>query len=128
MTEAEAREEIEILTAWESEPALSVDQVDTLVRKARRADVAGRAPTDEDWEPTWNLAYAIALGWQLKAGIAAGYFDRATFTRQMKESGIHKQCLAMAKEWKKKAATSVPVYPRRAGAYVDYANNTDLVP
>lgn len=50
MDEATARTRIESMTAWDSEPKLTADQVDLLVAFARRSDTSFRWATDDtDW-------------------------------------------------------------------------------
>lgn len=50
MDEATARARIELLTAWQSEPTLTADQIDLLVASSRRADSSYRwSDDDTDW-------------------------------------------------------------------------------
>lgn len=59
MDEATARARIESMTAWDSEPALSQDQIDALVAFARRADDTFRW-VDDDTSWTATTAYSLA--------------------------------------------------------------------
>jgi len=104
MTEAEARAEIEILTEAAAAPTLSEDELRLLVRKAQRADSSQRAPSDDLWEPTWNIPFAVALGWKLKAGKLVGAYDTEAGPQKFKRSQFRQHCLDQAKQWQKQAA------------------------
>jgi len=67
MTEAEARARIISFCDAEREPVLSSADVDILVAISKSADKYGLLPTDTGWTPTWNINYATAQGWLLKA-------------------------------------------------------------
>ncbi len=58
MDEATARTRIESMTAWDSEPTLTADQIDLLVAFARRSDPSFRWITDD---ATWAATTAYAL-------------------------------------------------------------------
>lgn len=107
MTEREALEEIRICTEAGTCPTLSGDELRLLLRKAKRADSRNRPPSDAAWEPTWNLPYAIAMGWRLKAGKVAGAYDMSSGPTRMSRSQFRAHCLSQAKEWSKRASEAV---------------------
>jgi hypothetical protein len=109
MTEAEARADIELLTEAATDPVLSTGQVDYLVRMAKRADAGGRAPSDDDWEETWDIAYAVCRGWELKAGNAVSRFDFSSVNEKFDRSQVQKHCREQAKEWRRKVGCTVEV-------------------
>lgn len=85
MDEAEARQRLQRMVAYEDVPALTVAEVDDLVVIAKVTDVEGLLPSDAGWEPTWNLRAAAREGWRWKAAKAARMHtfsaDGATYNR-----------------------------------------------
>jgi hypothetical protein len=78
MTEAEARARIEDETQWATAPALSVAEVDRLLARARVTDENGVEPDDDGYIATYTLpsvAYAVAMGFRMKAAKVAGQYD-----------------------------------------------------
>ena len=76
-------EKLKLITAWETEPALTEDEVEDLLESAGIADADGFGPNDEEWTPTYDLNKAAADAWLIKAARAA-----ATFEVDPPESGI----------------------------------------
>lgn len=73
MTAEEARERLARMTEAAERPELvDPDELDELLATHARNDSEDRAPTDEDWEPTYNFNAAAADGWRRKQGRAAG--------------------------------------------------------
>jgi hypothetical protein len=107
MTVDEAFEEILLLTQAETEPKLSIDELKLLTRKAKRADFAGKAPSDARWTPTFNLAYAVGLGWEMKAMKVATGYDFQSADQNFKRSQMYAQLMKVAQGWKSKAAESI---------------------
>lgn len=77
MTEAEARELIESMTAWDSAPTLTSAQVTLLVRAARRRDVDGIEPTTYD---EWAESTAYAVGDRVYPSARNGFVYEVTVT------------------------------------------------
>jgi hypothetical protein len=78
MTEAQARARIEDETAWNSAPALSVEEVDRLLEAARVTDEDGLEPGEVGYTDTWNEAgvyRAVAMGFRWKAAKVSGSVD-----------------------------------------------------
>jgi hypothetical protein len=107
MSEAEARTEIQLLTNHTEDPALTTAQVDHLVRKAKRADSAGRSIKDAAWAPTFDIAYAVALGWEMKAQNAAGRYGFSDAGQRFEREQVVKHCRAQAQYWRGKCSGSV---------------------
>lgn len=76
MTEAEARARISLFLNPGTEPILTSAEVDILVAFSRRLDVNGVMPGDDAWVETYDVNYAVAQGWLVKAGRLA---DRYLF-------------------------------------------------
>lgn len=107
MTADEAYNEIEILTQATTEPVLLKAELDLLARRAQRADSAGRTPDDNLWTPTFNLAYAVALGWEIKAMKVATGYDFASADQKFSRSQMYAQLMKVAAGWKSRAGESI---------------------
>lgn len=73
---------------------------------------SGPAP----WEGSWNIAYAVALGWELKAGEAAAEYDFGSAGQQFNRSQVREMCLEQAKAWRRKAGIVTVETPARTGS------------
>lgn len=97
------------LCAATSEPVLEPEELDDLVAEAKRVDDAGRHPEDAAWVPTWDLHYAAALGWDLKAAKAAGSFDFETGGSAYRRSQVLRHCQEMARTHRRKVVADIAV-------------------
>lgn len=95
--EAAAFEELKDLVAFDEDPQLTEPQLLRVLKKARRPDAAGLAPSDPNWTPTYNLDAAAAAGWRLKAGKASPKYTFAIDSEQSAQSDVFKHCMEMAK-------------------------------
>lgn len=81
------------------------------------------------WVPTFNLAYAIALGWRLKAAKVATAYDFASNDQKLTRSQMFKHCMEQHEHWKKAANESLELQgaarARRSGS-VPSANDDRL--
>ena len=50
-----ALEKLKLLTAWETEPALTEIEVEDLLNAASIADENGNEPANDSWVPTFDL-------------------------------------------------------------------------
>lgn len=96
MTEAEARELLESMVAWDSAPSLTSAEVTLLLRAARRADSDGIEPTHYD---EWATSAAYAVGDKVVPTVRNGHVYEVTVT-----DGT--------------SGTSEPNWPRTSGATV----------
>lgn len=110
MDVATARIRLGAMTAWETEPTLSSDELDALVAMARRADAAGLAPSDVDWTPTYDLNSAAAEGWRWKAAKATTKFDVSTDGQSLSRSQVKQHCDEMAMSYQRRVVQHVPLY------------------
>lgn len=99
MTTQQARDFIEMFTLASTEPVLTDDEVDKLVSLAKRQDFNRFDPSSTQWTPTWNLAYAVRMGWKLKTSKLATAYDIDSSTQSLHRSQMFKQCQAMIQEW-----------------------------
>jgi hypothetical protein len=76
MSEDDALTEIKAMTAWDTDPVLTLAEVTRLRNKSRIEDRWGVWPLNTDgtlntsWEPTYNLNIGAAEGWRWKASRA----------------------------------------------------------
>lgn len=109
MTEPEALARLQIMVAWDAEPALSPDEMGMLVDVARRADADGLAPSDTGWAPTWDLNAAAAEGWRWKAAKVANRYSVSTDGQSLSRSDLIAHCERMVSQYQRRVATSVPM-------------------
>jgi hypothetical protein len=107
--EARARSLLENMTAWDQIPALTTDQVDSLMILSQRSDASGFAPGDPDYEPVWDLNAGAAEGWLWKAAAVSGSFDFVTDSQRFDRSQMAEMCLAMSKRYRARILISVPI-------------------
>lgn len=81
-------------------PVLSDAQITDLLLQAQRPDVNGRPPSDPAWTPTWDLAYASAEGWALKAAAAAAMYDVSADGANFRKSSVADACLKQEAYWR----------------------------
>lgn len=109
MTEAEAYELLEYMTAADAEPTLSVAQLERLMELAKREDTEGVAPTDDEWEPTFDLDAAAAEGWRWKAGQAAPRFGVSLDGDTLHRQQLYVHCLKQAEMYAHRVMGSIGV-------------------
>ena len=106
MTEAEARVQLERMTAHDTPPALTETEVVDLVEQARVHDPAGLNPDDEGWTPTYNLQRAAKTGWEWKAARASGNFAFAADGERFDRDQVYEHCMAMARHYSRTGTAS----------------------
>ena len=95
------------LTAWDSAPALTEDELEELLAAAALEDAAGLAPLHEEWTPTYDLNAAASQAWLIKAARAAATVDEPTAGEVT--SRVFENCRAMARIYAGKRKVSVSV-------------------
>jgi hypothetical protein len=100
---------LETMTAASEDPELSSLEIDALLAMCRLADSSGRAPTDLDWTPTWDLNRGAAEGWRWKAGKAASRFDFGADGAQYNRSQVAAACERMAMHYARRIVCSAPI-------------------
>ena len=95
------------MTAWETEPVLTDDDLGELLAAAALADANGLAPLHEEWSPTYDLNAAASAAWLVKAGRAAATVDEPT--AGIVTSKVFDNCRAMARLYAAKRRVSVSV-------------------
>ncbi len=102
-------ENLKALTAWDTEPALTETEVESLLDAASMADADGLSPTDGEWTPTYNLNKAAATGWLIKAARASDQTAVDPPESGIVTSKVFDNCLRMSREFKAKATATVAV-------------------
>ncbi|MBV9242877.1 MAG: hypothetical protein JO314_12810, partial [Acidobacteria bacterium] len=71
-------DQLKLITAWDTTPTLSEDDLNSALDKAGITDGAGKVRTDVDWTPTYDLNAAASHAWLIKAARAAATVDDPT--------------------------------------------------
>ena len=103
----EPLDKLKQMTAWDSDPTLSEDDLNNLLGGAALEDAAGLAPLNEEWTPTYDLNAAAVAGWLTKAGRAAATVDEPT--AGIVTSKVFDNCRLMARIYASKRNRSVSV-------------------
>jgi hypothetical protein len=93
---ADAKTQLQRMVAWDQDPQLTDPEVDDLLRLARAVDTDGRAVTDPEWVPTYDLNYAAAEGWRWKAGRVAALTSFSLEGQRVERSDMYDHCTKMA--------------------------------
>ena len=102
------QERLKKLTAWDTEPALTEDELDELLTGSALTDKNGFAPLEEEWTPTYDLNSAAATGWLIKAGRASSTTETEPESFYV-TSKIFDNCCRMAKIYRAKGNASLSV-------------------
>jgi hypothetical protein len=109
MDEARARSLLESMTAWDQIPALTTEQVDSLMILSQRSDPYGLTPADNGYSPTWDLNAGAAEGWRWKAASVSGSFDFVTDSQRFDRSQMAAMCLTMSAEYRRRILVSAVI-------------------
>ncbi len=103
----DALDKLKLMTAWDTEPALTEDELNEALAAAALQDTNGLAPTNEEWAPTYDLNAAAAASWLIKAARAAATVDAPT--EGSVTSKVFDNCRAMARIYTAKRKATVAV-------------------
>ena len=92
-----ALEKLKNMTAWESDPALSEDELEDLLAEAAIPDGEGIVPEGEGWEPTHDINRAASEAWLIKAARVAELVEVDPPGSGIVTSKIFDNCRAMAR-------------------------------
>lgn len=106
MTEAEARARILTFVAASDEPVLASADVEVLLDMARRVDENNLAPGDTGWVETWDVNYAVAQGWLIKAGRLAGAYLFMSGGKMLARQQMYDHCIKQYRMYAMKAGIS----------------------
>jgi hypothetical protein len=94
------------MTAWDTVPTLSPDELDALLASSALADGDGNAPSDDGWTPTYAFRSAARGGWALKMGKAAELQSTDLDGDRMSANQVFDHCERMVKRY---SSTGSPV-------------------
>ena len=100
-------DKLKLMTAWDTEPALTEDELEEALAAAALEDAAGLAPTHEQWTSTYDLNAAAAKAWLIKAARAAATVDEPA--AGVVTSKVFDNCRAMARIYTAKRKVTVAV-------------------
>ncbi len=101
-------EKLKLLTAWDSEPVLSADELGETLAAYAAPDSGGLAPVSVDWTPTYNLNAAAAHVWLIKAARAAATVEVDPGSGVV-TSKVFENCRAMARIFAAKSTATVKI-------------------
>ncbi len=105
-------EKLKRLTAWETEPVLTEDDLDEILAAAALEDKAGLNPLHPEWTPTYDLNAATANGWLTKAGRVSSTTETEPESFYV-TSKIFDNCCRMAEIYRAKGRMSLSVAAAR---------------
>jgi hypothetical protein len=102
-----ALDKLKIMTAWDTAPTLTEDELEEALAAAALEDANGLAPLHEEWTPTYDLSAAAAAAWLIKAARAAATVDEPTAGTVT--SKVFDNCRAMARIYTAKRKVTVAI-------------------
>jgi len=107
-----------------AEPALASEEIDVLVTMAKRIDKNGVWPSDTSWESTWDINYAVAQAWLVKAGRLAPRYLFMEGGKMFSRQQYYDHCMKMyAKFMSKSPIKAIRLGPQADDIYSSVANN-----
>ena len=100
-------DQLKLITAWDSKPELTEDELTKLLSGAALADTDGHAPTDPDWTETYDLNSAATTAWLVKAGRAAPEVEVDGTDPVILTSKVFDNCRSMARIYAAKRTATV---------------------
>ncbi|HYJ92166.1 MAG TPA: hypothetical protein VEV84_12710 [Pyrinomonadaceae bacterium] len=97
-----AQDRLKKMAAADVEPTLTDDEIDALLVPCCLKDKEGRAPTDIDWTPTYDLNSAAASAWMIKAARASATVEVDPPGSGIFTSKVFENCRAMARIYRAK--------------------------
>lgn len=115
MTEDDALALLQLYTDWQSDPALTEDELTAVLAGSRTVDADGLAPSDEDYTATYDrqgVYRAAAEAWDVKAGRLAMRVSTTTEAGLKRErQQAREACEALARAYRNRLLGSVRVAP-----------------
>lgn len=110
MTEAEARARIVLFLDPSTEPVIAAGEIDVLVDMARRVDKNTVRPGDDGWTPTFDINYAVAQGWLVKASRVTERYLFMDAGKMFSRNQYYEHCMEMHRKFAMKAGVqAVPL-------------------
>jgi hypothetical protein len=102
-----ALDKLKLMTAWDTEPALTEDDLNDALAASMVEDAGGVSPTHGEWTPTYDLNAAAAAAWLIKAARAAATTDEPT--AGVVTSKMFDNCRAMARIYTAKRRINIRI-------------------
>jgi len=102
-----ALEKLKQITAWESDPALTEEELEDILADSALPDTEGIVPEGEDWEPTYDMNRAASEAWLTKAARSAALVEVDPPESGIVTSKVFDNCRRMARLFASRRSTSV---------------------
>lgn len=99
MNLVEARARLSLLTDAQSEPRLSVSDLDDLLRRARVPDENNVGPDEVGWIETYNVNHAASLGWKVKQGRLTNAYLFMSGGKMLSRNQMFDHCERMSRRY-----------------------------
>ena len=102
-------EKLKIRVAWESEPAVSEEDLTAVLEAHAVPDAAGNLPDSDEWIPTYDQTSAAAEVWVIKAARAAALTEVDPPGSGIVTSKVFDNCMKMSYLYRSKRAATFRV-------------------
>ncbi len=99
-------ENLKLLTAWETEPQLTEIEVEEILDNNAVADAEGNSPTNDNWDPSYDVNKAAAEAWLIKAARASALTEINPLESGIVTSKVFDNCILMSNVLAEKGHTS----------------------
>ena len=95
------------MVAATTDPVLTPSDIELLLKLNRTLDESGLAPTDADWEPTYDLDRAALMGWKWKMGRVSDLSTARTGDLTLEDANIVNNIEKMIDQYRRAVHGSV---------------------
>ena len=103
-------DQLKLITAWDTKPELTEDDLGAALATAAIADADGHAPTNVSWTPTYDLNAAASAAWLIKAARASPEVVIEGTDPEIVTSKVFDNCRAMARIYAAKRTATVDIH------------------
>jgi hypothetical protein len=100
-------EKLKLMSAWDTEPAVSEDDLEAVLNDHAVPDANGTLPASEGWIPTYDQNAAAAKVWLIKAARAAALTEVDPPGSGIVTSKVFENCMRMARYYRSKQSVTV---------------------
>jgi len=104
-----ALEQLKNITAWESDPAITEDELEDLLEAAAMPDGTGKTPETEGWSPTYDINRAASEAWLIKAARAAALVEVDPPGSGIVTSKVFDNCRQMARLYASRRSATLSI-------------------
>ena len=104
-----ALEQLKNITAWESDPAITEDELEDLLEAAAMLDGTGKTPETEGWSPTYDINRAASEAWLIKAARAAALVEVDPPGSGIVTSKVFDNCRHMARLYASRRSAALSI-------------------